>query len=484
LNLHLRPIVVINKIDRKDAQIEATEEQIHDLFLDLAHHDDHLDFPVLYGSSKDGYVTTDSTERSGNMIPLFEAIMKYIPAPEEKTDKGLQFLTTSLDSSDYLGLIAIGRMFSGELTVGQQFVCCIDDEVSKPSKITKIYKFEGLNKIEVDKAEFGDVIAVTGFNEPVKINTTLCEVGNPLPCDYVAIDEPTLVMYLSVNNSPFNGREGKLLTSRQIKERLEKELETNVALRVEPTDSPESFKLSGRGQLHLGILVENMRREGFELQLSAPEVIFKTIDGTKHEPMENLILDVQEEHQGVLMENLGTRKAELTNMTPSGDGRVKLEFKIPSRALIGFRNQFLTDTRGTGILNVSFLGYEPYKGDIPTRNKGAIVSMEPGKVTTYALDNLGSRGEFFIAPGQEVYEGMIIGENSREADLDVNPCKTKKLTNMRSSGADDAAQVGKVRAMTLETCMEWIRPDELIEVTPEGIRLRKKVLKAGLRKRA
>ncbi len=484
LSLNLKPIVVINKIDRKDAQIDVTEAQIHDLFLDLATHEDQLDFPVLYGSSKNGFVSTDSTKRSGDMTPLFEAILSHINPPEEKTSEGLQFLTTSLDSSDYLGLIAIGRMFSGEISVGQQFICCLDNTVSKPSKITKIYKFEGLNRIEVDKAEFGDIIAVTGFNEPVKINTTLCDLDKPLPLDYVAIDEPTLVMYLSVNNSPFNGREGKLLTSRQIKERLEKELETNVALRVEATDSPESFKLSGRGQLHLGILVENMRREGFELQLSAPEVIFKTIDGTKHEPIENLILDVQEEHQGIIMENLGNRKAELTNLAPSGEGRVKIEFAIPSRALIGFRNQFLTDTRGTGLLNVSFRGYEPYKGDIPTRNKGAIVTMEPGKITTYALDNLRSRGEFFVKPGDEVYEGMVIGENSREVDLEVNPCKTKKLTNMRSSGADDAAQVGAVRVMNLEKCMEWIRPDELIEVTPENIRLRKRILKASMRKRA
>ncbi|OGB97555.1 GTP-binding protein TypA [candidate division TM6 bacterium RIFCSPHIGHO2_12_FULL_36_22] len=484
LNLNLKPIVVINKIDRKDAQIEATESQIHDLFLDLATNENQLDFPVLYGSSRDGYVSTDSTQRSGNMIPLFEAILEYISPPEEQTSEGLQFLTTCLDSSDYLGLIAIGRIFSGEMTVGMSFISCLDNKVSKPSKITKIYKFEGLNRLEVDKAKFGDIVAVTGFSDPIKINTTLCNVDKPLPCKYVAIDEPTLVMYLSVNNSPFNGREGKLLTSRQIKERLEKELETNVALRVEPTDSPESFKLSGRGQLHLGILVENMRREGFELQLSAPEVIYKTINGAKHEPIENLILDIQEIHQGIIMESLGSRKAELTNISPSGEGRIKMEFAIPSRALIGFRSQFLTDTRGTGLLNVSFKGYEPYKGDIPTRNKGAIVTMEPGKITTYALDNLQSRGEFFVKPGQEVYEGMVIGENSREVDLEVNPCKTKKLTNMRASGTDEAAQIGAVRVMNLEKCMEWIRPDELIEVTPESIRLRKKILKAGMRKRS
>jgi GTP-binding protein len=324
-------------------------------------------------------------------------------------------------------------------------------------------------------------VAVTGFDAPPSIGTTLCTVGSPNPHPYVKIDEPTLTMFIAVNDSPFSGREGTLLTSRQIKERLEKELRTNVALRVEPTDTPEIFKVCGRGQLHLGVLVENMRREGFELQVSAPQVIYKTIDGVKCEPMELLVIDLPEENQGVVMENLGKRKAIMKNMVNYGNGRVRLEYEVPSRALLGFRSQFLTDTRGNGIANFSFVGYQPYKGDIPTRIKGALVSMEKGAITGFALDNLQQRGILFVRPTQEVYEGMIVGEHSRDNDLDVNPCKGKKLTNMRASGSDDAITLQPPRIMDLETCMEWIRPDELIEVTPLNIRLRKKILRAALR---
>lgn len=482
LQLNLKPIVVINKIDRKDATIEKTESSIQDLFLDLAINEDQLDFPILYGSSKLGFMTTDVSIESNSMQPLFDAILNSIPAPHEKKDH-LQLLTTSLDHSDYVGLLAIGRIFSGSLKVGQSFICCKDDFVSKPMKVTKIYTFIGLERIEVNEAQFGDIVSVAGFTEQISIGTTLCEVNHPLPHPYVKIDEPTLSLYLSVNDSPFNGREGKLLTSRQIKERLEKELKTNVALRVELTDSPESFKISGRGQLHLSVLVENMRREGFELQLSAPEVIYKTINGVRSEPIEYLIIDVDQEYQGSVIENLGRRKAELKNMTSFDTGRVRLEFEVPSRGLLGFRSQFLTDTRGTGILNMNFQGYQPYKGDIPTRTRGALISMENGNTTTYALDALQARGTLFITPGQEVYEGMIVGEHSRENDLEVNPCKTKKLTNMRASGSDDAAQLPPAKTMTLEACLEWIRPDELIEVTPQSVRLRKKYLKAHLRKK-
>ncbi len=483
LELNLRPMVMINKIDRKDATIEETEAAITDLFLDLAKDESQLEFPILYGSSKLGFATKDASVKSDSMQPLFDAIIENVPAPVAKKDS-LQFLTTSLDHSDFLGLITIGRMFSGSLKVGQEFICCKDDYVSKPMKVTKIYKFIGLNRVETDEAHFGDIIAVTGFTEPVTIGTTLCEVEKPLPHSYVKIDEPTLTIYFSVNNSPFNGREGKLLTSRQIKERLEKELKTNVALRVEPTERAEVFKVSGRGQLHLGVLVENMRREGFELQLSAPEVIYKMIDGKKHEPIENLVLDINEEHQSTVMEKLLKRKAVMTNMINYNNGRIRLEFEIPSRGLLGFTSQFLTDTRGTGVAGYSFHDYQPYKGEIPTRNKGAIVSMETGDVTSYALDALQARGVLFVKPGQKIYSGMIIGESSREHDMDVNPCKGKKLTNVRASGTDDAAKVAPPRIMTLETCMEWIRPDELIEVTPVEIRLRKKFLKATDRKKA
>lgn len=481
LQLNLKPIVLINKIDRKDADVAKTESAIQDLFLDLATNDNQLSFPHLYGSGRAGFVGNDPQATSGDMKPLFQAIIENIPAPQAKADH-LQFLVTNLDHSDFLGPIAIGRVFSGSIKVGQQVICCKDNQISSPKRITKIYKFLGLEKVESDSAGAGDIIAITGFDEPVAIGTTICDIGHPLPHSYVKVDEPTVSIYFSVNDSPFSGKEGTFLTSRHIKDRLEKELRTNVALRVEPTSSPETFKVSGRGQLHLGVLVENMRREGFELQLSAPEVIYKTINGVKSEPIEYVVLDIPQEHQGVIMENMGKRKAQMINMHMYDDGRMRLEYHVPSRALLGFRSQFLTDTRGNGICNFMFHGYEPYKGDIQTRIKGAIVSMEKGAATGFALDNLQDRGTLFVKPGDEVYEGMIIGEGSREGDMDVNPCKEKKLTNMRASGSDDAIKLAPAKTMDLEMCMEWIRPDELIEVTPTHIRLRKKILRAVFRK--
>ncbi len=481
LALNLKPIVVINKIDRKDANIDQTEEDIHHLFLDCAIDIHHLDFVTLYGSSKDGYVTSDKNARSGDMKPLLDAIIEQIPAPADHAH-GLQLLTTSLGYSDFLGPVVVGRIFSGSINVGQQFICCKDDYIGRPMKVTKIYRFEGVKQVESPEAHCGDIIAMTGFTEDVAIGTTICDVNNPLPHPYVAIDEPTLTMYFSVNNSPFNGRDGKLLTSRQIKERLEKELKTNVALRVEDTSSPDVFKVSGRGQLHLGILIENMRREGFELQVSAPEVIYKDLDGKRHEPIELLTIDVLEDHQGVVMEKLGKRKGEVKNIHHYDD-RVRLEFEIPSRGLLGFRNQFLVDTRGTGIMNYIFHGYQPYKGEIPTRTKGALVSMEAGISRAYALAALQPRGILFISPTENIYEGMIVGEHSRENDLIVNPCKEKKQTNMRASGTDAAIKLAPPKVMELEIAMEWIRPDELIEVTPINIRLRKKILRASLRKK-
>ncbi len=483
LELNLRPIVLINKIDRKDADIAHTEELINDLFLDLARNDSQLDFPILYGSSRQGFVTDDPNVITTDMKLLFDTIIKTIPAPKEEVD-GLQMLVTSMDHSDFLGQIAIGRVFSGKMSVGEQVILCKDDVVSRPTKITKIYNFLGLQRTETQTAEFGDIIAVTGFNEnePATIGTTLCNVGNPQPHSYVKIDEPTLSLYLSVNDSPFSGKEGKLLTSRQIKDRLERELKTNVALRVEPTDSAETFKISGRGQLHLGILMENMRREGFEVQISAPEVIYRTIDGVKCEPIEYLVVDVMQEHQGIVMESLGKKKAEMKNLELYDNGRVRIEFEVPSRGLLGFRGQFLTDTRGSGIATFSFAGYQPYKGDISMRTKGALVSMENGPSTDYALNMIQERGVLFIKSGDPIYEGMIIGENSRSDDMDVNPCRLKKLTNMRASGSDDTVKIEPPRKMELETCMEWIMPDELIEITPLSVRLRKKILRATLRK--
>jgi GTP-binding protein len=481
LELKLKPIVLINKIDRKDANLKETENSVHDLFLDLATDASQLEFPILYGSGRIGFAGNDPEARSGTMEPLFKAIIDHIPAPVEKVEDTLQMLVTSLDYSDFLGSIAIGRVFSGTLAVGQQVVIAKDDVVSKPTKITKLFTYIGLAKQEVPEVSYGDIVAITGFDAPPRIGSTICTPDKIKTYAYVKIDEPTLSMYFSVNNSPFAGKEGKFVTSRQIKERLEQELRVNVALRVEPTTSAESFKVSGRGQLHLGILIENMRREGFELQVSAPEVIYKTIDGVKCEPIEQLIIDVPEEYQGAVMMNLGQRKADMKTMEPLDGGRTRLEYRVPSRGLLGFRSQFLTETRGTGIINFSFAGYEPYKGDIPSRIKGSLVSMENGRVTGYALDSLQARGILFVKPGDMVYEGQIIGEHSRDNDLDVNPCKEKKLTNMRASGTDDSVKLEPPRIMELEVCMEWIRPDELIEITPQSIRLRKKILRAPLR---
>jgi len=481
LSLNLKPIVLINKIDRKDAAIKETENQIHDLFLDLATDESQLDFPILYGSSRLGFAKTSIDGHSDTLKPLFETIIKTVPAPTAK-EEDLQLLVTNLDHSDFLGTIAVGRVFSGSVSVGDRIMLAKDDYVSSPMKITKIYKFHGLDKVEHDRASYGDIVAVTGFSEPVSIGATICAAEKPLPHPYVRVDEPTMAIALGVNDSPMNGKDGKFLTSRQIKDRLEKELKTNVALRIDPTDSPDVFRVSGRGQLHLSILIETMRREGFELQVSAPEVIYKTIDGSRHEPIEYLVVDVPSEYQGAVIEALGRKKAEMKNLAHYGDGRVRLEFEIPSRGLLGFRSQFLTDTRGTGVATFSFAGYQPYKGDIQLRTKGALVSMENGDATAYALDTLQERGTLYVKPGDKIYEGMIIGENSREGDMAVNPCKLKKLTNMRASGSDDMVKLDPPRIMDLETCLEWIMPDELIEITPNATRLRKKILRAALRK--
>ncbi len=481
LALHLKPIVVINKIDRPDADIDRTRHAIHDLFLDLASHTGQLEFPILYGSSKLGFMTTNPEQKTDSMAPLLETIISTVPAPHI-SDEGLQFLCTNIDHSDFLGSIAIGRIFSGSISLGQKVVVCKGQKISSPTMITKIYTFEGLERIEQQDAQCGDIVAITGLNEDAPIGSTICAADNPRPLPYVAIDEPTMSMNISVNDSPFNGREGEFLTSRHLKARLEKECKTNVALRVEPTDAADTFKVSGRGQLHLSIVVETMRREGFEMQLSAPEVIYKQIDGIKHEPVEWMVVDTPEEYQGVIMERLGRKKALLQHVEHHSNGRLRMDFKIPSRGLVGFKSQFLTDTRGNGIVTYQFHGYEPYKGDIPGRTRGALVSMENSPATAYALDNLQERGTLFISPGQQIYEGMIVGEHSRENDLDVNPGKLKKLSNMRAAGSDENVKLAPPRIMDLETCMEWINPDELVEVTPLSIRLRKKRLKSHERK--
>lgn len=473
LQLNLKPIVLINKIDRPDAAIEATRDQISDLFLDLATNEGQLEFPILYGSGKHGFVGTDPAARTGTMEPLFDAIISHLPAPTPKGDH-LQLLITSLDHSDFLGPIGIGRIFSGSCAQGMNVIQCKDDAISAPTKITKLFTFLGLARKETLTAPCGDIVAITGFDRPPIIGTTLCEPEFPAPYPYVKIDEPTLSMFFSVNDSPFAGKEGTFLTSRNLKDRLQKELRTNVALRVEETDSPEVIKVAGRGQLHLGILIETMRREGFELQVSAPEVINRTINGVLHEPIEFVVIDVPVAYQGVVMEMMGMRKAIMKNLSPLPADRSRLEYQVPSRALLGFRGEFLTSTRGTGVVTMSFFGYEPHKGDIPTRIKGALVSMEHGPAKGYALNTLQERGTLFIKPGDPIYEGMIIGEHSRANDLTVNPCKEKQLTNMRASGTDEAVRLPPPRIMDLETCIEWIRPDELIEVTPLAVRLRKK----------
>lgn len=482
LQLNLNPIVLINKIDRKDADIPRTEELVNDLFLELAEDDSQLDFPILYGSAKLGFASTDPKAMSGTMQPLFDAIIKHVAPPVAKSEH-LQLLITNLDYSDYLGRIGVGRVFSGQMEDGQQVVTCKDDVVGKPTKVTKLYQFQGTERVEVESAKFGDIVAIAGMEEDLVIGSTICDAEHPEPLPYIPIDEPTLSIYMGVNTSPFAGKEGDLLTSRQIRDRLDKEIRTNLALRIESTDAGDTMKVSGRGQLHLGILIETMRREGFELQVSAPEVIYKTIDGQKCEPFELLTVDVDEAHQGVVMENLGTRKAIMQNMEHHGTNKVKMEFKIPARGLIGFRSQFVTDTRGTGMMGHRFHSYEPYVGPLSGRTKGSMISMENGAARGYALDTLQERGTLFVAPGNEVYEGMIIGEHSRDNDLDVNPTKEKKLTNMRASGTDDSVMLAPPKIMTLEASMDWIKPDELIEVTPKSIRLRKKVLKASMRKR-
>lgn len=474
LKLNLKPIVVINKIDRKDADIERVESEIHNLFLDIAIDESQLDFPILYGSSKNGFVSTSQDATGGTMEPLFETIVENIPAPEQATEN-FQFLVTNLDYSDYFGRIAVGRIFGGKISTGKDVVVCVNENLSKPTRITKIFAFEGTNRTEIEEAQFGDIVALAGFNEELPIGATVCLPENPEPMEYVKIDEPTVSVMIGVNKSAFAGKEGKLLTSRQIYDRLLKELKTNVALRVEQMPNADVFKVSGRGQLHIGILLETMRREGFEMEVSAPEVVIREIDGKQCEPMELLVAEVNEEFQGTVIEKMSERKASLQNMEVlEASGRVKMEFKIPSRGLLGLRSQFLTDTRGTGALSSRFIGYEPKLGEIERRKRGALFSMENGTATGYSLDSLQARGILFIGPGQPVYKGMIIGEHSRDNDLPVNPTKGKKLTNMRAAGSDDSVQLATPKEMKLEASFDWIREDELIEITPENIRLRKK----------
>ena len=485
LSLNLVPIVVINKIDRPGARPEAVLDEVLELFLELDATEEQLDFKVIFASGKNKFAKVDLNDESSDMKPLFDAIIDTVPEPSGSVEEPLQLLVSNIDYDEYTGRIGIGKIERGVIHNGEQVALCKKDGTVQNIKIGKLYTYSGLKRVETDEAQCGDIVAVTGL-EGINIGETIADVQNPEVVDFVDIDEPTVSMTFSVNNGPFAGKEGKLITSRHIRDRLFKELETNVSLRVEETDSPDSFKVFGRGELHLSILIENMRREGYELMVSKPTVVYKTIDGVKCEPMELATIDIPEEYIGNVMEKMGNRKGEMTNMTssPSQAGYTRLEFKIPARGLIGYRNEFLTDTKGTGILNSIFAGYEPDRGEVTTRTRGVIIAFEKGKSTTYGLFNAQERSTLFIGPGVEVYLGMIVGENSRPEDMAVNVCKEKHLTNTRASGSDDALKLVPHRQLSLEEALEFIAEDELVEVTPESIRLRKKILDPTERLRA
>ena len=481
LEQKLKPIVVINKIDRPDQRVDDVEDEVLELFMELDADDDQLDFPVVYATARDGIAKLNMADESSNLEPLFKLLIENIPAPKGEIDGPLQVMVTTLDYDEYVGRIAIGRVVRGRIKNGQN-VTVLDGENQRKGRIGRLYGYEGLKRREVEEAAMGDIIAVTGLDD-VNIGDTIADTENPEALPTIAIDEPTLSMLFSVNTSPFAGREGDFVTSRHLRDRLFREVETNVSLRVDETDSADSFKVSGRGELHLSILIETMRREGFEFHVGKPEVIYKTIQGQRCEPMELLTVDVPQDFMGAVMEKLGTRKAELINMGEIS-GYLRMEFVIPARGLIGFRNELLTSTKGNGIMNHVFHGYAPYKGDIQGRTRGALVAFEPGETTGYGIYSVQDRGVMFIVPGQEVYTGQIVGENAREQDMDVNPCKKKHVTNMRSSSADEAIRLTSPRIHSLEQALEYINEDELVEVTPKSIRLRKAILDRTARARS
>lgn len=483
LEAKLPPIVVINKIDRADARAQEVLNEIYDLFIDLDAHEDQLDFPVLYTNAKLGTAATDIKGGGEDLRPLFDAIVKTTPPPRGELNGPLQILVANLDYSDYLGRLAIARVFNGKMFTGEDVVIAKLDGSLQKTKITKLFSFSGLKRTDITETELGDIVAVAGV-EGITIGETITDVANPTPLPHIIIDEPTIAMLFTVNTSPFSGREGSYVTSRNLRERLDKELLTNVSIRVEDTGSTDSFKVMGRGELQLSILLEMMRREGYELMVGKPEIVTKRIDGKLMEPVEKLTVDVPEEFVGVVMEQLGTRKAEVLNMHNHGYGRVRMEFRVPSRGLIGLRSQLLTDTRGTIVMNSLFDGYIEWQGEIPHRPTGALISDRNGTSTSYALWNLQERGELFVGPGIEVYEGMIIGENAKDNDLDVNVVREKKLTNMRASTADEAIRLVPFRQLNLEQAIEFIADDEFVEVTPKSLRLRKKVLQANRRKKS
>ena len=482
LALGLKPIVVINKIDRPGAMPEKVVDQVLELFIELDASDEQLDFPVIYASAKNGIAKMDMNEESDNLHCLFETIVNTIEPPKCDEEGPAQMLVSNIDYDDYIGRIAVGRVERGSITVGMPVAICGKEDKITQGKIAKVYTHVGLNKVEVEEGKAGDIIELAGLPD-INIGDTICDLNNPEKIPFVDIDEPTVSMTFSVNNGPFAGREGKFITSRHIRDRLFKELERNVSLRVKETDSADSFEVSGRGELHLSVLIETMRREGFELLVSRPKVIIKEIDGVKCEPIEDLVVNVPDDCVGNVIEKLGRRKAEMTNMEPAEDGHTKIEFKIPARGLIGYRTEFLTDTKGVGTMNHVFNSYEPYKGDIQARVRGTIVAFEAGKSITYGLYNAQDKGDLFIGPGVDVYEGMIVGLNSRGEDLSINVCKEKHLTNTRASGSDEALRLVPPIQMSLEAAIEFIQDDELVEVTPKSIRLRKKILDTKERER-
>lgn len=481
LEQKLKPIVVINKIDRPDQRVHEVEDEVLELFMELEADDDQLDFPVVYASARDGIAKLSMDDEGKDMQPLFEVLLKEIPAPQGDIDGPLQFMVTTLDYDDYVGKIAVGRIVRGRMRTNQQVVI-MNGESTRKAKIGRVYTYNGLNRVETDETAMGDITAFVGI-EDINIGETVADAEHPEALPAIKIDEPTLSMMFSVNNSPFAGREGDYVTSRHLRDRLFKEVETNVSMKVEETDSPDSFKVSGRGELHLAVLIETMRREGYELQVGKPRVIYKRINDQLCEPLEYLTIDVPQEFMGTVMENLGVRKAELINMTELA-GYLRMEFIIPARGLIGFRAQFLTSTKGNGIMNHVYHGYAPFKGDIPSRTRGALVAFEDGETTPYGLNSVQDRGTLFVGPNEAVYTGRIIGENSRETDMDVNPCKKKHVTNMRSSSSDEAVRLTPPRIFSLEQALEWINDDELVEVTPHSIRMRKTILDRAARAKA
>ena len=480
LERRLTPILVINKVDRPDARIQEVLNEIYDLFIDLDATEEQLEFPVLYTSAKAGTSTLTPGASAGDLRPLFDAIVDYVPPPRGDREAGLQMLVANLDSSDYLGRIAIGRIFNGQVRIGDLVAVCKLDGRIQQTKVTKLFAFAGLRRVDIDEAAAGDIVCLAGI-EDITIGETIAQVENPVPMPAIAVDEPTVSMVFGVNTSPMSGRDGQFVTSRQIKDRLDRELLGNVSIRVEPTDTPEQTEVLGRGELQLSILIEMMRREGYELQVSRPNIVTRQVSGTVMEPVEDLVIDVAEEFQGVVIAQVGMRRGTMTKMVNHGSGRIRMEFRIPARGLIGFRSQFLTETKGTGIMNHLFAGWEPWHGAIPSRSTGALVADRAGVATAYAIWNLQERGEIFIEPGSPVYEGMIIGENARANDLDVNVTKEKKQTNMRASTADEAVRLIPPRKLGLEQAIEFINDDELVEVTPTGIRLRKRVLASNMR---